>query len=111
MTLTPSALAAVSLPTRTAWKYGLVRFLVNTAIVSPSANAELENSAVTTAVTPMTKVFMLVYSLLILSFAGLCEELAGFHAAFIPLPGGGSAAPELRRGDIGAPGTNLSPDR
>jgi tripartite-type tricarboxylate transporter receptor subunit TctC len=59
----------------------------------------------------MTKDFILSTPFLILSCGGLWEKLAGFHAAFIPLPGGGSAAPELRRGDIGAPGTNLSPDR
>src|ERR1035441_4642767 len=59
MTLTSSVLAAVSVPTRTAWKYGLVRFLVNTAMVSPSASAALEKSAVSTAVTLMTRYFIL----------------------------------------------------
>ena len=58
MTLTPSALAAVSVPTRTAWKYGLVRFLVNTAMVSPAADAGPARSAVNTAVTPRVRYFI-----------------------------------------------------
>ena len=52
MTVAPIAFAAVSAPTRTAWKYGLVWFFVNTAMFSFAASAEPAQASAASAAAP-----------------------------------------------------------